>query len=613
MRMIEGARKRVRDMANVMGDAATARSSLASRVAGVTPHFWRDVAASADACGADAFLVHLGRSLTIALSSLAESSEAARVELRAMRSTLHAAVDVRCDELGACIDAAEAGKVATFERELVAVDAALERWRTDTAAVRDAVSSLPDIDLVEQHAALSSLLNELDAQLQLLPTSILEPALVGLRVDIPASLSFVSGLGHVIAPLGAAPSDLRWDGLPRRALPGRTLRCRLSLSDRHASHSTEEVGLSLGILAGATRVEATLQGPEAMPLLLHTTASPDADAALRCLIVAIEIPASLVEKSLSIRLTVAGQSAAKYPVHIPVRQGILAPLVVKSAFLDDDSRICISSAGYLYCVSYEGDLVLVFDVDGAPHRSISGKRLGLSDICSVAFVNGKEPCLFLADLDSKVVAVDPTMRTVRWQWTCDTHAKSGHVLAQAMATIECLGVMMVACNDSLYALRLSDGGLQGRLPTPGLGCSLASHATSSAVTLFGTVKSTTAFPLHRYTVHAWTCATDGVSLRISQTGPLAAIKPSYAKLFLAVMPPAANKTTSHLLIATAAELRVYRLTLPDVALVHTHILEGMEVAGIAADPWGEALAVCDCDSESIHVLAWPLSGMPPLE
>lgn len=611
--MLEGARKRVRDTAYVMGDVTTARSSLVSRVAELTPHFWRDVAASAGVCGADAFLVHLGRSLTSALSSLAESSEAARAELRAMRSTLHAAVDLRCDELGACIDTAEAGKVATFERELIAVDAALERWRTATAAVRDAVSSLPDIELVEQHATLSSLLNELEAQLQLLPTFVLEPPLVGLRVDIPASLSIVGSLGNVIAPLAAAPSDLRWDDIPRRALPGGAMRCRLSLSDRHASHSTEEVGLSLGLLAGATRVEATLQGRDAIPLLLHTTLTPY--AALRCLIVSIEIPSSLVEKALSIRFTVAGQSAVKYPLRIPVRQGITAPLVVKTAFLDDDSRICISSAGDLYCVSYEGDKVLVFDSDGTPHRSISSEELDsrLSDICSVAFVNGKEPCLFLADVDSKVVAVDPMMRTVRWQWTCDTANKSGHGLAQAMATIECLGVMMVACNDSLHALRLSDGGLLRRLPTPGLGHSLASHAVSSAVTLFGTVRSEGDLRLRMYAVHAWTCATDGVSLRITQTGPLAGVKPRYAELSLAVMPPAANKMNSHLIIATAVELCIYRLNLPDLTLVHTHKLKGMQVAGLAADPWGEALAVCDDDADSIHVLAWPLPGMPTLE
>jgi len=64
-------------------------------------------------------------------------------------------------------------------------------------------------------------------------------------------------------------------------------------------------------------------------------------------------------------------------------------------------------------------------------------------------------------------------------------------------------------------------------------------------------------------------------------------------------------------VVTDPELRV--LSLPGLALVHTHRLEGMQVCGLAADPWGAALAVCDDASESTHVLAWPLPGMPQLE
>jgi hypothetical protein len=37
------------------------------------------------------------------------------------------------------------------------------------------------------------------------------------------------------------------------------------------------------------------------------------------------------------------------------------------------------------------------------------------------------------------------------------------------------------------------------------------------------------------------------------------------------------------------------------------------VVGVAADPSGTALAVCDRASEAVHVLPWPLPGMPPLQ
>jgi hypothetical protein len=51
------------------------------------------------------------------------------------------------------------------------------------------------------------------------------------------------------------------------------------------------------------------------------------------------------------------------------------------------------------------------------------------------------------------------------------------------------------------------------------------------------------------------------------------------------------------------------LSLPDRRLVQTYKLEGMKVMGLAADPSGTALAVCDAASKAIHVLPWPLFGM----
>ena len=82
---------------------------------------------------------------------------------------------------------------------------------------------------------------------------------------------------------------------------------------------------------------------------------------------------------------------------------------------------------------------------------------------------------------------------------------------------------------------------------------------------------------------------------------------------LAVIPPAPGKRTAHLIVGTVYEPELRVLSLPGLALVHTHMLEGVEVWGLAADPWGTALAVCDWASKSTHVLAWPLPGMPQLE
>ena len=77
----------------VVPPPASFRSALASRVAGETPHFWRRAAASAGVSDVDAFLVHLGQSITAALQSVAEASAGARDQLRETRGLLHAAVD----------------------------------------------------------------------------------------------------------------------------------------------------------------------------------------------------------------------------------------------------------------------------------------------------------------------------------------------------------------------------------------------------------------------------------------------------------------------------------------------------------------------------------------
>ena len=79
------------------------------------------------------------------------------------------------------------------------------------------------------------------------------------------------------------------------------------------------------------------------------------------------------------------------------------------------------------------------------------------------------------------------------------------------------------------------------------------------------------------------------------------------------MPPAPGKAVSYLVVGTGKSSELLVLSLPGLSLVHTHRLEGMELAGLATDPSGGALAVFDRESGALHVLAWPLPGMPPLQ
>lgn len=113
-----------------------------------------------------------------------------------------------------------------------------------------------------------------------------------------------------------------------------------------------------------------------------------------------------------------------------------------------------------------------------------------------------------------------------------------------------------------------------------------------------------------YLVYAWSwvpsapgqCVTDRGSL--VSLGSVAAAGESTYYRTLTVMPPTSGKRASYLIVGIylSSELRV--LSLPGCALVHTHSLDGMWVIGLAADPYGTALVVCDHESYSTHVLPW---------
>jgi len=205
-----------------------------------------------------AFLCQLGRSIAAALRAVPETAEASRTHLRSMRATLHAAIDARCDDLEAGLSRAESAKVAALERELVAVDAALERWRSETRVVQDAVATLSDAELMSRHAELIARLEGLEAQLRALPTAPVEPPHVGLTMDTSALLASIAGFGRIVAPLGISAADVTLEGVPSHVRPGQTLQLRLALGARHAEQSTEELHLSLRGLTAAVRFEVTL-------------------------------------------------------------------------------------------------------------------------------------------------------------------------------------------------------------------------------------------------------------------------------------------------------------------------------------------------------------------
>ena len=76
------------------------------------------------------------------------------------------------------------------------------------------------------------------------------------------------------------------------------------------------------------------------------------------------------------------------------------------------------------------------------------------------------------------------------------------------------------------------------------------------------------------------------------------------------MPGSGGGSSSFLVVAQReqAMLRVY--SIPGHALVHSCSTgEGVAVVGLAGDPCGGALLVCDKASKACFALPWPLEGM----
>jgi hypothetical protein len=79
---------------------------------------------------------------------------------------------------------------------------------------------------------------------------------------------------------------------------------------------------------------------------------------------------------------------------------------------------------------------------------------------------------------------------------------------------------------------------------------------------------------------------------------------------LAVMQPGPRTKRAYLVVGTHSSAELMVIALPELTLVHLHVLDGgIRVAGLAGDPSGSALVVCDFLSPHVHVLPWPLEGM----
>lgn len=476
----------------------------------------------------------------------------------------------------------------------------LESWRTEQGAAAEAVVSLGDTELGAQHAEPTARLDAAEVQLLALPYDVVEPSHIGLGVDEPALLAAVSSFGRVVSPRAITAADLTLDGVPLYVQAGSVLVLRLKLRGaHHAAQSADELAFSLVAAAGATCVEASFQAPDEAQKLLHVDVS--ADIAGRALSISVIMPRSVPPKSVSISsISVHGQPVVGAALSIPLCRGVQASFRLE---LMKDARpesVCISPAGHIY-IPQKGPDVLMFDSDGTPLPGVPVSGLGFSKTRWAVFSSNDEPSLILAESSgatTRLAAIDPTTQAVRW--TTSPGSLQHCVGLTALPSV----VFAASFSDTtLVAHRLSDGKRLMRRVVRGQHIYFA--ADPSTGTIFGTALDGVQYAVNRF---SWT---DGSELKAE--GTVVAAGNKFFPRPLAVVPPASGKRVFHLIVCEKSNPELLVLALPGLILVHSHKLKGMRITAIAADPWGAAIAVADDVTCAVHILAWPLPGMPALE
>jgi hypothetical protein len=576
------------------------RSSILQRL-DTTPLFWADVAARFGIAGVDACLCALGREVADAIRSVGESAEAERQRLESLRTTLHVAVDIRIDELRSNIGSAESVKIGALERELERLDAALERTRREHAAARETLTSKSDDEeIAALSAALIANLDGIDALLATLPHGPVEPSLLRLELDEAALFSALRTAGVVLAPRGLRISDIVMRGLPTHVRLGRPLQFELALSDDYPRRAPAELDAAAASLAFHARVDVLLQiGLEFQPLIVTLLPASGGEGAV---FVSVGIPDGIASSDgeIEIRIaTLAGQhdptGLLRMRVHVGAgANGMHAPLVFTGTMGTQTCTPVITSDGTLYVPHYDNPDEAVFAANGTPLPPVSLAALGFTSYTLAAAFAEETGTLLLAGFISNLVAVNASDMTLRWSaklpGTCS-----------GIALLPVQGVVVVSTKSEckLHAQRLSDG---VRIASTEAACPefVSSDPTS------GTVYVSTGSNPYGVSAFRWTG-----SVLVADGIVEAAGEASYGRP-LTVMPPTYGRRTSYLIVGTTFSPTLLVLSLPDRRLVHTHKLVGMRVIGLAADPSGTALAVCDRASNAIHVLPWPLPGMPQL-
>ena len=577
----------------------------------------------------EASLVALGRNVIAALDLLRQNGARAEGALAELRAALHAKavdptvvgegamgagigdilraeIDAHCDSVATRVYSTVARKVGALERELVRIDGVLDEWRAIKSSVDSFRDDADDAIPVELHTTLSRRLDGFCIAVLEVPTVVMEPP--ELRLDnLEADLGRVDDLARLFAPPAVKVADVDVLTSPW-SLPEDAANMKLYLGVQLGGrYRPDEITHVLEWLAAATRVDAFLRIFGGAPVPLHVGLSCDAEAI--SVLVHLEVPPhagralEVVVKGIS----VAGQKVGGFP-RTTLLRGI------------ECNREACPAAKFMVprspCVTLCGDLI-------APSWSADAETLRFSSYGhqlppEVAFppnmqwaacAGGDHTTIVLAaERQFAIYALEPDYAADNWRvrWSQSSHPECCH----GVAALPRQGLLVAVCADvresMLNVYHLADGRVHRKLSA---GARLQPYMAADALSgsVFGNVLVDTASGYCGLQVRQW-----AVSAESGTSGVVVAAAGINSCPYrpLTVMPPAPGKRVAHLVAGTFVNGELLVIALPELRLVHRHRLSKMRVTGLAADPWGRALVVCD--GNAIRVLPWPLRGMEEL-
>lgn len=426
----------------------------------------------------------------------------------------------------------------------------------------------------------------------------------------PINIDFVSEaisevIGVVSAMPGFFPTAVALSPIPPSVQRGRSLELRLALADHDANGAS--IDHELDFLAQQVWIEARLHSASPAPSSDFICESCDlpveisAVASRRLVAISLKIPESCPDGSIVElrRLAVSGRPLHLDAVYIAVRHGGMdVPLRLDDCAIDEITVPAVALDGTLYVP--KGENVLVFSHDGHALHPIAVEDFGFSEVCVVALVDDDATLLLSsASSNTSVVALDLASRDIKWKQSFEGDAGMGIsplMYCYGMGIDLHNGVVLVSSNGNscFSALRISDGKLLSQVSVHDP--SLAVADASSGTVYFNSDRSVSAL--------SW----DSSSTSFSAPEDVKSIEATTNNRLVAVVPSASS--CAHLVVGTYGRPDLCIFSLPDCRLVRKHCLKDVEVTGLASDPTGTCLVVCDCNSMAVHVLPWPLEGAP---